>query len=122
MNNQIKQMAIGLFVKKEVDLRAPHIIAAIISAARGMSLCSETVSPNDVVDTLLEVFEVKGNPEVESLVGMNSSFVKQNIGFSPVFEDASIAMMSYTNQSASYEALYEAIKNKVLSDEEAVTR
>lgn len=118
MNDQIKQMAIDLFVKKEVDLTAPHIIAAIISAARGMSLCSETVSPDDVVDTLLEAFEVKGNPEVETLVGMNSSFVKQNIGFSPVFEDASVAIMNYTVQAGSYEALYGAIKDKVLAGEE----
>lgn len=122
MNDQIKIMAIKFFVQKEIDLNEPTVIAAIISAAKGMALCSSTVTPENVIDAMINAFDVKENADAQRLIGMGPSFVSAIIGFSINFEDPMAASLNYNLQNGEYEALFSTIKEKILAEDANISR
>lgn len=108
----IRSTSKELFVNKEVDLQAPNIIASIVEAGGYMALASDTdiCKKADAIQGLLEAYNSKGVPEVESLVeSLNPNFVKANIGYAVDYMDFGAASAAYKAQKQSYDQLYNYI-------------
>lgn len=113
MSNEftIKRLAEKIFIKKECDINQPHIIASMITAAAEMAKASDTVSREQVIDVLAEIYNAKDNQQIGNIP---SSFVKSNIGYSVDFNDYNGVQVNY---GVDYERLYSEISKYILNKE-----
>lgn len=118
---RIRKDAKDLFVKKAVDLRAPHVIASIAAAAAGMSMVSGVTSVEDTLRSVIASFTTEKRDEIyEMATSMNPSIVNGNIGFATDYMDYGAAVSGYNSQKANYDNFYNEInyaKDLVKSDE-----
>lgn len=102
---------INLFVKKNVNLSSPNIVAAILTASSEMAKFSDIVSEEESLQILEPLFNPTGAEQVKALIGMNPNYVKSNIGYSVDFRDYASATAEYNSQKEKYDKLYNSIKN-----------
>lgn len=101
----LKQNAIDVFVKKEVELDQTEVIAEIISAVSGMSIAAD-YDRDAIRESLLEAFDALDNEEVADLCEMGPQFVRLNIGYSVDFEDYGAACAEYKSDPMSYNSVF----------------
>lgn len=111
VNEIVKNKAKELFVKNGADLSKDNNIAALITAAAGMSKVTEIVSSDIVIEELLELYGKNENEDVKSLIGMGPQYVKQNIGYSIDFNDYSASLNAYNTEKENYDFLYKELKS-----------
>jgi hypothetical protein len=98
------------FLKKDVSVNEPHILAAMITAASEMSICSDGIAtPEMTTEQLLDLYQKKDDENVSNLIGMSSGFVKNNIGYSVQFEDMIAAEVNYHAEKPTYDEIYRGI-------------
>ena len=85
----------------------------MITAASQMAVQSNGITTPDItVEELLHLYEKTGEREVTDLIGMSSSFVKANIGYSVEFEDSNLAATAYNSMKSEYDELYQKIATR----------
>lgn len=104
--NLLKNSLKEIFVKKEVDMNNPIVLASIISAASGMANASDIISPENARNELLNLYNQSENDELRNMSYLNSNYVKHNIGYSVEFEDYGKASACYMAQKDVYDKLY----------------
>lgn len=104
--NSLKNMLKETFVKQEVDMNNPIVLASIISAASGMANVSDIISEEKTRDELLNLYSQGENTELRNMSYINSNYVKHNIGYSVEFEDYGKASTCYNAQKDVYDKLY----------------
>ena len=105
-----------LFVDKEVDMTADNVNAAIVTAASKMAIPAGIIGENEVAETL----SADLSEEAKSMIGMGPQYVKQIIGYSVDFNDASAALKEYTTFKDEYDALYAYIKQLSLNKKKQI--
>ncbi len=110
------------FVKKQVDMREPQMIAALATAASKMSLATDKEGISDVVvQEVLDLYQKLGDQDTESLVGMGSPFIQGNIGYAVEVEDYGSARATYEREKDTYDSLYDGLVARSKSKEEEKT-
>ena len=104
-----------IFVNKQVRWD-DNVKAAIITAASKMAIPGGIVEENTVVDVLSKDM----SDQAKSMIGMGPQYVKQIIGYSVDFNDASAALQEYTTIKDEYDALYLYIKALKLNHEKQI--
>ena len=105
-----------LFVKKEVDMTADNVNAAIVTAASKMAIPSGIIGQEEVATYLGEDLP----DEAKSLIGMGPQHVEQIIGYSVDFNDGGAAYAEYNSSKEDYDALYSSIKSLILNHEKQI--
>lgn len=110
---QLKANVERMFIRKpDVDIYKPSVMAAVITAASAMSRESEVATPEMTTEELLDLYGVTGDGKVTSLLGMQSSYIQLNTGYSVIVEDMGSASINYQAQKESYDALYGQISER----------
>ena len=112
----------NLFVKKNVDLSLPSIVASILTAASEMAKVSSIVSEEEALEVLESLFNPTDSAQVNALIGMNPNYVKSNIGYSIDFKDYASAVTGYNAQKEKYDKLYNSIKNYDIIHQNNITK
>lgn len=116
LKNNLEKM----FIKKEVDINNPAVLASLISAVSGMASASDfAIDSEETRDELLDLYGQNENEELKSMSYLNSNFVKLNIGYSVQFEDYDSARTCYMADKQNYDRLYTGIANRSLQHERA---
>ncbi len=108
----LKEKLESNFVKNDATIEEAPVLAALITAASKMSRVVETTAAEEVVtDQLLDLYQKADSQEVTQLVGMSSSFIKNNTGYSVDVDDYAAAIKAYQAEKQKYDDLY----NRILS-------
>ena len=100
------------FIKKTCDRTTNNVKAALVTVASKMAIPSEIVSEADALDVLMQVYGLVDNSEVRSLIGMEPQFVRETIGYSVDFNDASQAISAYEANRSTYDDYYRQVAQK----------
>lgn len=114
--DKLKFLVEKQFIKKECDMSAENVIAALITASSKMARLSEIVSEEETIRTLLDAYEVGDNETVMNLIGMSPQYVKPAIGYSVNFNDYGSAMSAYQADKKGYDDVYKAVRTKALTE------
>ena len=102
---RLKIQAIDLFANQP-NLNDKKVVAAIITAATGMSIASETGNKEATREMLLEAFGVTNDEEVNSLLDMSPTYVKALTGFAVNFNDYGAARVEYESKQYEYDKMF----------------
>jgi len=115
---QIKSQTNSIFVKKEVDINDPAVIASIITAASTMAIASDIEISKDVVTTqLLDLYQKSSDETVSNLIGLGPQYVENNIGFATDFNDYTSARAAYEAQKNVFDTYYNNIAQRAMKME-----
>lgn len=105
---RLKFKAIDLFAEYP-DLNKKEVVGAIISAATGMSMASDTGNKDVTREMLLEAFEATNDQELEAFLELSPAHVKSIIGYAVDFRDYGAARAEYEARKDDYDSLYNNI-------------
>jgi len=116
---ELQRTVESLFIAeaKKQDVAQPHVLAAMITAASAMSIPSGITTPELTTEELLDLYGKKEDGKVTSLLGMSSSYIKLNTGYSVEVEDMGSAYANYSAQKEEYDRLYTSISERAKSHE-----
>lgn len=101
----------NIFVKQNVNLNLPIIVASILTASSKMAKYSDIVTDNETLEVLQPLFNPTDDEQVKKLIGLSPDYVKNNIGYSVNFNDYASALAEYQSHKEQYDKLYNSIKN-----------
>ena len=120
MEDDIINLIKKMFVKKNCNLFAPNTIAAIVSAAVGISHFSSVITPSEAKDTLLEMFDASDDIQVHELLNMEYEDVNKFIGYQVNFRDLKSALAEFEQSKDLYEKIFTTIKEISLAKKESI--
>ncbi len=111
---ELKRSVENIFItdEKKADVVQPHVLAAMITAASAMSIPSGITTPEVATEELLDLYGKTDDGKVTSLLGMSSSYIKLNTGYSVEVEDMGSAYANYSAQKEEYDQLYSGIAER----------
>lgn len=110
----LKRNVEKMFIKKsDADIQQPSVMAAVITAASAMSRESNGLAtPEMTTEELLDLYGKTDDGMVTSLLGMQSSYIKLNTGYSVEVEDMGSAAANYRAEQEAYDAMYGQIAER----------
>lgn len=102
---------LNIFVKQDVCLSSPSIIASILTASSEMAKYSDIVTKEETLEIIESLFNPTDNERVKILIGLDPNFVESSIGYSVNFSDYVSALSEYNTKKEKYDQLYNSIKN-----------
>ncbi len=116
---ELKAKVENTFLKKpEASIEQPSVLAAMITAASQMANASDGITtPYTTTEELLDLYGKSEDGKVTSLLGMQSSYIKLNTGYSVEVEDMGAAAATYQAQQATYDEIYNRIAERAKSHE-----
>ena len=80
-DESLKDIVERVFISKPCDKNSPIVIAAIITAATKMSFFSNAVEEIDVLNELIEAYNISDDYAALNLIGMDDEVIEQAIGY-----------------------------------------
>lgn len=110
----LKQNVEKMFIKKtDANIQQPSVMAAVITAASAMSRESNGLAtPEMTTEELLDLYGKTDDGMVTSLLGMQSSYIKLNTGYSVEVEDMGSAAANYRAEQEAYDTMYGQIAER----------
>ena len=102
---------VNMFVKQDVSLSLPSIVASILTASSEMAKYSDIITEEELLQVLEPLFNPTDDEQVKKLIGLNPDYVENNIGYHVNFRDYASATAEYNSQKEKYDKLYNSIKN-----------
>ena len=70
-----------VFISKPCNKKSPIVIAATITAAIKMSVFSNAVEEIDVLNELIEAYDISDNYDILNLIGLDDELIERAIGY-----------------------------------------
>lgn len=102
---------VNMFVKQDVSLSLPSIVASILTASSEMAKYSDIITEEESLHVLEPLFNPTDDEQVKKLIGLNPNYVQNNIGYNINFRDYASATVEYNSHKEKYDKLYNSIKN-----------
>ena len=102
---------VNMFVKQDVSLSLPSIVASILTASSEMAKYSDIITEEELLQVLEPLFNPTDDEQVKKLIGLNPDYVENNIGYHVNFRDYASATAEYNSLKEEYDKLYNSIKN-----------
>lgn len=111
---ELKTKVETTFIKNpDANIEQPSVLAAMITAASQMASASNGITtPYTTTEELLDLYGKAEDGMVTSLLGMQSSYIKLNTGYSVEVEDMNAAAVNYQAQQVEYDAIYRQISER----------